>query len=125
MGIERDEKGRFETVQKECSSFPNSRFEQTTETLPAKEGTIAMLCLGNDVILTIIPKWETTPEEVQPGAAAVPYHLRPEGGDSTSIGSGGALPLPGKKDVPESTSVTLVHGDMMLFSGCDFEVSVW
>ncbi|KAF8627508.1 hypothetical protein AX15_004397 [Amanita polypyramis BW_CC] len=42
----------------------SSGTRKTNEKLAAKDRTIAMMCLGNDVILTVTPKWEISANDV-------------------------------------------------------------
>lgn len=119
---------------------------------------MAMLCLGNDVILTITPKWEVGPERVMeaaPGPELAGWERGPvqlsAGRDGMTVRIVDAETVPGTHEqerlisaqakciaagVPagkkghvqrepasaDRMSMTLVHGDMLLFSGCDFEV---
>lgn len=120
-----------------------------------------MLCLGNDVILTITPKWAAPGPELLPNReddsgwerSHAQYRAARDGTtvpavDGVDVAMGvAAETLPGthelerlisaqakciaagvpagKKGGPASAdtmSMTLVHGDMLMFSGCDFEV---
>lgn len=120
------------------------------------------MCLGNDVILTITPKWEI--EESPPALNIMRWEesdaqSAPTGTLGTSfypvvsgnVEAGVAAetqtgtrthnqerPISAQAGVPagkksrvesdpsaETMSVTVVHGDMLLFSGCDFEVSLF
>ncbi|KIL62088.1 hypothetical protein M378DRAFT_804744 [Amanita muscaria Koide BX008] len=184
----------------------SSGTRKTPMVLAAREHTVAMLCLGNDVVLTIVPRWEVsapvpwspqvqqsshlsyppfvphaemvnpttlppsmpvlprvanftppkirstsgrTPRAIKPpnqmqlvdvaAASAIENHVQqvdaisenpPSGVVPAQITSGNSRSKPASKVKPkptqasESMSVTLVHGDMLLFSGCDFEYSI-
>lgn len=104
----------------------SSGTRRASEKLASKDGTMAMLCLGNDVILTIRPKWEAPgPEEWEWGHVQGPIGLL-AGRDGAAGTHEGVVVPAGKNGRGEGgrteMSVTLVHGDMVLFSGCDFEV---
>ncbi|KAK2467166.1 hypothetical protein APHAL10511_000715 [Amanita phalloides] len=89
MGRSYGEDDGFAVDQMTITGWVSSGTRKATEKVTGKIGTVGMLCLGNDVILTIMAKW-----------------IVGEGADT------------------ETMSVTLVHGDMLLFSGCDFEYSI-
>jgi hypothetical protein len=114
--------------------------------LPARSKTVAMLCLGADVELNVAPA-SGFPSVSRNGALAksvsAPLARQSairvdEDDDWDPFGS----PLTSEDEAlstrlaaslsrnrvkaskqPESMLVTLVHGDMLLFSGDDFEVS--